>query len=379
MSYLPYSRPVVLQADIDAVVDALRDPMISQGRRLAALEEGFCAVTGSAWSVALSSGTAALHAMCVAAGLGAGDEVILPALTFAGTANAVRYTGAKPVFADIDPQSRCIDPGAVGPLISPQTRAVIAVDFAGHPADYSRLRSIANENGLLLLSDAAHAPGAQHRGTPVGSLGDMTAFSLNPVKNITGAEGGVVVGSENSHRDVVGRFRSHGITRDERLLENDALGQNGWYYEQQLLGFNYKLSELHAALALSQLERLDAVNRHRATLAQFYTRRLAHLPLRLPVAPEHIEHAWHLYVVQLEAADFELRNRIFSSLRAEGIGVQLHYIPVPMHPDYQRSGYRMKGLPHTDAYYRSAFSLPLHAAMDESDCERVAATLEALL
>jgi dTDP-4-amino-4,6-dideoxygalactose transaminase len=370
--FLPYSRPLVLEEDIAAVVEALRNTTISQGSRLKELEHEFAARVRSEWAVGLSSGTAAVHAMCFAAGFGIGDEVIVPALTFAGTVNAIRYTGAKPVFADIDADTLCLDPGDVERLVSERTRGIVTVDFAGHPSSYVELRALAQESDLLLLSDAAHAPGAVYRGRPVGgSVADMTAFSLNPVKNITGGEGGVVTGIAEALGDVVRRFGTHGMTRDERLLENDALAAHGWYYEQQMLGYNYKLSELHAALALSQLGRLQQNNDHRARLAGRYTEALGELPLKLPASHGDIRHAWHLYVVRLASPDFDLRNRLFAHLRSRGIGVQLHYIPVPLHPDYRRAGFTMDGLTNTMTYFESALSLPLHQALTDADFERI--------
>ena len=368
--FLPYSRPLITESDVDAVVEAMRSSMISQGERLRQFEEAFAARVGAGWAVALSSGTAALHAACHAAGLGDGDEVIVPALTFAGTANAVRLNGARPVFADIDDVSMCISASGVRPLITERTKAILAVDFAGHPAPYDELRGVCSEHGLLLLSDSAHAPGAQYRGRPVGGgTADIAVFSLNPVKNITGAEGGVVTGGDASVRDDVTRFRVHGMTRDPRLLEAPAPAD--WYYEQQFLGLNYKLSELHAALALSQLRRLDEHNSARRAIAAVYDAELADLPLRLPVVAADVEHAWHLYVIRLREPDAERRDELFRYLRARNLGVQLHYVPVPMHPDYRRDGYTMDGLDNTNAYFRSALSLPCHQGMTESDADRV--------
>jgi dTDP-4-amino-4,6-dideoxygalactose transaminase len=368
--FLPYSRPIVSEADVVAVADAMRDPMISQGPRLKRLETSFARMTGATWAVGVSSGTAALHAACFAAGLGPGDEVIVPALTFAGTSNAILLTGATPVFADIDPETLCISIDEVERLLSEQTRAILSVDFAGHPAPYDELRGIADRHGLALLSDAAHAPGSEYRGRAVGgSTADITAFSLNPVKNITGGEGGIVTGNDPAVCDTVTRFRTHGMTRDARLLEEAAPAD--WYYEQQFLGLNYKLSELHAALALSQLDRLSAHNEARARLARHYHNELSDLPLRLPLAREDVRHAWHLYVVRVEGNDVSQRDGLFRSLHKRRIGAQLHYIPVPLHPHYRRMGFSMAGLAHTSEYFRTAMSLPLHPAMTEADCDRV--------
>lgn len=368
LDYLPYSRPLVSEEDIAAVAEALHSPMISQGDQLAAFEQEFAGAVEARYAVAFSSGTAALHGMAFAAGLGPGDEVVVPPLTFAGTANAVRYLGAEPVFADIDPETFCLDPAAARRVVTPRTRAILTVDFAGRPSAYDELTALADETGALLLSDAAHAPGARYRGRPVGSdLAGMTAFSFNPVKNLTAGEGGMVTAGREAVRTRLVMFRAHGMTRDAGQLERTSPG--GWYYEQQHLGFNYKLSELHAALGRSQLRRLEAFNARRREIARFYTDVLADLPLELPASPEDAEHVWHLYVVQVRPP--HRRDALFAFLRERGLGVQVHYIPVPMHPYYQRLGYAMDAFPNAARYYERALSLPLHPAMTDGDAERV--------
>ena len=374
MNYLPYSRPYVTEDDIVAVAEALRSPMISQGTRLGAFEKAFAGVADARYATAFSSGTAALHGMAFAAGLGPGDEVILPPLTFAGTANAVLYTGATPVFADIDPATLCLDPKAARRAVTPRTRAILTVDFAGRPSAYDELAEVATEAGALLLADAAHAPGGRYRGRAIGSdFAAMTAFSFNPVKNVTAGEGGMVTTDQEAFRARLALFRNHGMTRDSEQLERRSPG--GWYYEQQHLGFNYKLSELHAALGQSQLRRLGVFNAHRRTLARFYTHALTDLPLELPTAPSDGEHTWHLYAVQVQPP--YQRERLFAFLRERGFGVQVHYIPVPLHPYYQRLGYTMDACPQAARYYERALSLPLHPAMSGADARRVVAAVEA--
>ena len=372
--FLPYSRPLVSEEDIAAVAEALRSPMISQGERLPAFERAFADAVEARYAVAFSSGTAALHGMTFAAGLGPGDEVVVPPLTFAGTTNALLYLGAAPVFADIDPQTLCLDPERVRQALTPRTRAVLTVDFAGRPSPYAELADLAGEADVLLLSDAAHAPGARYRGQAVGSdLADMTAFSFNPIKNLTAGEGGMVTTDVEAFRDRLALFRVHGMTREAERLERTSPG--GWYYEQQHLGFNYKLSELHAALGHSQLPRLGAFNARRRQLAGFYADALAGLPLDLPTAPDGAEHAWHLYAVQVQPP--HERATLFAHLRERGLGVQVHYVPVPMHPYYRRLGYTMDAFPHAARYYERALSLPLHPAMTDGDAERVVADVRA--
>lgn len=378
--FLPYSRPVITDDDVAAVADSLRDVMISQGTRLRELEESFARTVSARWAVAASNGTAAVHAMCHAAGIGPGDDVVLPALTFAGTANAVRYVGARPVFADVRPDTYCLDPASVEHVATERTRAILTVDFAGHPSEYETLRQVCSRRGARLLADAAHAPGARFRGREIGGeLADMTAFSLNPVKNITAAEGGLVTGSDPSFREAAIRFVRHGMTRDASLFEHPEYADQGWYYEQQTLGFNYKLSELHAALACSQLKRLREHNAHRAQIAAYYADALDPDLLHLPTVAPGMLHAWHLYVVRVRDGGASRRNRLFAALRAAGIGVQLHYIPVPLHPDYRRAGLApdngLAQLPVTMEYYDTALSLPVHPAMDESDASRVVDTI----
>ena len=368
--FLPYSRQLVTDGDVEAVIEALRSPLISQGSRLDQFESAFASAVNTPFAVGFSSGTAALHAMCAAAGLGPGDEVILPAITFAATANAVLYTGGKPVFVDVDPSTVCIDVDRVERAISDSTRAVLAVDFAGHPADYPRLRHIAAEHGLLLLSDGAHSPGATISGSRPSELADMVAFSFNPVKNLTSAEGGMVVAIDRQREDVLRQFRTHGMTRAEERLSEEPHGD--WYYEQQFLGFNYKLSELHAALGLSQLARLSAHTEARRQLATIYNDALAELPVERPAPRKDVESTWHLYIIRVDPS---VRKKLFDFLRFRNIGVQVHYLPVPMHPYYRDLGYSMQGLDQARSYYESAISLPLHQAMSEEDVDRVVAAV----
>jgi dTDP-4-amino-4,6-dideoxygalactose transaminase len=367
--YLPYSRQFITDEDVEAVVDALRSPIISQGKRLGDFEAAFAARSGTAHAVAFSSGTAALHGMCAAAEVQEADEVIVPALTFAATANAVVHMGARPVFVDIDAATLCLDPDAVASAITDRTRAILTVDFAGHPSPYDHLSDIASSRDLMVLSDAAHAPGGSFRSKPVGGLAAMTAFSFNPIKNITAAEGGMVTTDDEAFQKKLVSFLNHGMTRDPDALTRESPG--AWYYEQHTLGTNYKLSELHAALGLSQLRRLDRHNARRAELAAIYGRLLQNYPLTLPVPPSDGTHCWHLYVVRTKSETPDERNRLFDHLRSREIGVQVHYIPLPEHPFYSRLGYSLDACPNTARYYKQALSLPLHPAMQDSDVSRV--------
>jgi perosamine synthetase len=365
--FLPYSRQNIEEEDVEAVVQALRSPIISQGSRLETFENAFASLAGAKFAVGVSSGTAALHTMVAAAGLGPDDEVILPALTFASTANALIFVGAKPVFVDIDPGTLCLDPLLVERAVTPRTKAILAVDFAGHPADYRALRAVADNAGLLLLADSAHSAGGSYDGQPTGSVADLTAFSFNPVKNMTTAEGGMVTTNSPDFATRAVMFRTHGMTRDPNLLESEPPG--GWYYEQQFLGFNYKLSELHAALGVGQLAKLASFNQRRAELAALYQDRLINMPIKSPSFDGNGLHTWHLFIIQLE--DASKRTELFDVLRRSDLGVQVHYIPVPMHPYFSRLGYSMEGLPRTADYYRRALSLPLHPMMTVKHVDRV--------
>jgi len=347
--------------------------MISQGQHLETFEQDFAAAVGTNFAVAFSSGTAALHAMCVVSGLGEGDMVMMPALTFAGTANAVLLAGAEPLFVDIEPETFCLSLASLEQKINHSCRAILSVDFAGLPVEYDALRTIADERGLLLLSDSAHAPGARYRDRPVGSLADMSAFSFNPVKNMTCAEGGMVTTDRQDEAEELRMFRVHGMTRAKGRLRNPFPGD--WYYEQQFLGLNYKLSEPHAALGCSQLAKLSRYNKRRQEIATIYRRELAGLPILLPGERNTGEHVYHLFIVRVQKGAPISRDVLFLKLRDEGIGVQIHYIPIPMHPYYEDLGYGMEGLEHTVRYYSEALSIPIHPAMQSEDVNRVVAAL----
>ncbi|MBL7979734.1 MAG: UDP-4-amino-4,6-dideoxy-N-acetyl-beta-L-altrosamine transaminase [Bacteroidetes Order II. Incertae sedis bacterium] len=369
-AFIPYSCQQITQEDIEAVQEALASAFISQGPILRKFEVDFAQKVEAPFAVGYSSGTAALHGMCMAAGFKEGDEVIVPALTFAGTSNAVLYTGAKPIFADIDPVSLCLAPDAVEACLSPRTRAILTVDFAGHPSPYRELRALADQHQVLLLSDAAHAPGGRYWGKAIGSdLADMTAFSFNPVKNMTTAEGGMVTTHDAGFASRLHMARSHGMTREEDLLVFPSEG--GWYYEQQFLGFNYKLSELAAALGIQQLKRLEAYNNRRREIAALYTEQLRDLPLILPSDSSNGFHTRHLYPIRLRENAKIDRANLFKVLQSQKIGVQVHYIPVPYHPYYRGLGYQMEQLSETEKYYRTALSIPLHPSLKDIEIERV--------
>jgi len=374
---LPYARQLIGEDDIAAVVTTLRGDWLTTGPAVKAFEERFAAAVGARHAVAVSSGTAALHGAAHALGLRPGDEAVVPALTFVATANAMCYLGARPVFADVQRDTLNVDPAAVEAALTPRTRAVFTVDFTGMPVDYDAFRELAAGQNLALVSDAAHALGARYRGRPVGALATLTTFSLHPVKHITAGEGGVVVTDDPELALRIRNFRNHGITSDHH--EREAVGS--WWYEMRELGFNYRLTDFQCALAQSQLGKLTDWTARRRAIAARYTEAFAGVPeLELPTVPGWAEPAWHLYVVRLNLERLRAgRREVFAALRAEGIGVNVHYIPVPWHPYYQALGYRRGCWPVAETEYERMLSLPLWVGMTPADVEDTIAAVTKVL
>ncbi|MBC7293364.1 MAG: UDP-4-amino-4,6-dideoxy-N-acetyl-beta-L-altrosamine transaminase [Thermoleophilia bacterium] len=366
---LPYGRHWLDEADIAAVVETLRSDWLTTGPRVAEYEAAFSERVGARFGVALSSGTAGLHAAAFAAGLSPGDEVVTTPMTFAATANCVLYQGARPAFADVQPDTLNIDPRAVEAAITPRTRAIIAVDYAGQPADVDELAAIARRHGLTLIEDAAHALGAVYRGRRVGALADLTVFSTHPVKHITTGEGGMVTTNYKELAEKMRWFRNHGITSDHR----QRAARGDWAYEMVALGYNYRLSDINCALGLSQLAKLDHLLERRRAIAARYNAAFAGLPWLEPLAVmAEREPAWHLYVVRLKLECLRVgRAQIFAALRAENIGVNVHYIPVYWHPYYRQLGYPRGLCPVAEAAYERLLTLPIFPAMTDRDVEDV--------
>jgi len=367
---LPYGRQSLDEDDIAAVVAVLRSDWLTTGPAVKDFERAVADVFGADHAVALSHGTAALHTALAGLGIGAGDEVIVPTMTFAATANAALYQGAVPRFADVDPGTLLIDPTAVEALIGPRTAAVIGVDFAGQPCDYDALRAICLEHRLALVADACHAAGASADGRPVGTLADATCFSFHPVKHVTCGEGGAVTCQDPALATRMRRFRNHAIVNDQRQREEQAT----WEYDVCGLGWNYRLTDLQCALGRSQLRKLDRFVVRRRELAERYDRALADQPLLRPLAVRADVHpAWHLYVVQLDLEGLSVdRATVFQALRAEGIGVNVHYKPVHLHPFYAARLGTGPGLcPVAEAAYERLLTLPLFAAMSDADQDDV--------
>lgn len=364
---LGYGHQYIDEADIQAVADVLKSDFLTCGPKVDGLEQRLCTLTGAPYCTAVSNGTAALHTACLAAGVGPGDEVITTPITFAATANAILYCGGTPVFADIDPETYEIDPASVEARITERTKAVVAVDFTGAPCDYGALRRICQKRGLVLIADAAHSIGTSCRGTPVGSIADLTTFSFHPVKTITAGEGGAVMSKDPELAQRVLMYARHGITRDRALLQDQ--GNSSWYYEQQLLGYNYRMTDIQCALALSQLDKLDRFAARRRELVQRYDQALGELPeVHIQKEYEGADTVRHLYILRLDLAKLSCdRREFYDAMQAENIGVNVHYIPVYWFPYYQSLGYRRGLCPNAEAYYESSLTLPLFYGMTGQD------------
>jgi dTDP-4-amino-4,6-dideoxygalactose transaminase len=368
---LPYARQTIDEADVKTVGEALQGDWITQGPTVARFEKALAAIGGAAHAVAVANGTAALHAACWAAGLREGDEAVTSPLTFAATANAVVYQGARPVFADIDGAGLTLDPDAVKRAATERTRALLPVDFAGLPCEYEPLNRLAREAGWLVIADAAHSLGGAYAARPVGSLADMTTLSFHPAKLITAGEGGAVLTSRADLAERLRRMRHHGI----RYVDPSRT----WRYEIEEPGNNYRITDFQSALGLSQLAKLEAFRAARERLARRYRERLSESPfLELPAVPEGRSHAWHLFVALLRLDNLTAdQDGILSALRAENIGVQLHYALVYRHPYYrERFGYRDGLCPVAEAVERRLITLPLFPAMTDQDQEDVFEALD---
>ncbi len=369
---IPYGRQLVEDDDVAAVVAALTSDFLTTGPEVAAFERDLELATGASHVVVVNSGTAALHAAYDALGV-AGGEVVIPPLTFAATGNAALYLGARPVFADVDPATGLIDVDQATAAVTDRTRAIVAVDYTGLPADYDGLRRAVAGRPVPIVADAAHSLGAHDGGRPVGTLADATTLSFHPVKQITTGEGGAVATMDAGIRDRVATFRTHGITRDRARLRAD---EGPWHQEMQHLGFNYRLTDVQCALGRSQLRKLRRFVERRRAIDARYDEALGPVQsLAIPGRREGAESSWHLYVLRVARAD--RRRTFFERLRAAGLGVQVHYPMVYDHPFYRDLGYRAGSCPVAEDYSRRAVSIPLFPAMTDADVDRVIETVTA--
>jgi perosamine synthetase len=370
---LPYGRQEIADDDVAAVIAALRGEWLTTGPLVDRFETAFAGVCGAEHGVAVNSGTAALHASMRACGIGPGDEVIVPALTFAASANAAVYSGAAPSFCDVEPDTLLIDPDSAEAAITRRTRAIVAVDYGGQPADYDALQALCDRHGLALIADACHAPGALYKGRTVGTLADVSTFSFHPVKHLTTAEGGMALTGDADKAAIMRRFRNHGIVGDHR--SRAAAGAHA--YDMVELGYNYRLPDVLCALGLSQLAKLNGWIAKRQALAAAYDGALKQLDGVAPLARRADRtHAFHLYVVRLsEGID---RDRVFAALRSEGIGANVHYPPAHLHSFYRTHFGTRDGLcPEAEAAASSILSLPMFPSMTESDIALVCDALGA--
>ncbi len=374
-----YGRQYIDEEDIAAVVAALTSPAITCGPRIAELEQKLCEVTGAKYAVAVSNGTAALHVAAMAAGIGEGDEVIVSPITFAASANCVLYCGGKPVFADINPETYNIDPTSIRKLITPKTKAIVAVDFTGQAVELEEIREICKEHNLILIEDAAHAIGTKYNGHPVGSVADMTTFSFHPVKTVTCGEGGAVTTNDEALYQKLLLYRAHGITRDAEQMVHPT--DAGWYYEQVELGYNYRLTDIQAALLMSQLKKLPAFSARRKAIVKKYNEAFADMPeILVQKEIEASDTTRHLYILRLnlELLDCD-RRQFFDAMKAENIIPQVHYIPVYWHPYYEKLGYEKGLCPHAEKLYNEMLSIPLFYAMTDEDVADVIQAVKKLV
>ncbi|TFD95794.1 UDP-4-amino-4,6-dideoxy-N-acetyl-beta-L-altrosamine transaminase [Jeotgalibacillus sp. R-1-5s-1] len=376
--FLPYGRQWIDEDDIKTVIDVLKGDYLTTGPYVQKFEQAIAQYTGAKYAVAFSNGTAALHGACFAAGIEAGDEVITTPLTFAASSNCVLYQGGTPVFADVDPNTYNIDPVEVASLITPKTKAIIPVDFTGQPADYEKLNELAKKHNLVIIEDAAHALGATYKGMKTGSFSDMTMFSFHPVKHITSGEGGVITTNSEEYYRKLEMFRSHGITRNPALLGNN---EGPWHYEMQFLGYNYRMTDIQAALGESQLKKLDHFIDVRKKYALMYTNSFKELDeIITPFQHGDGESSWHLYTIRLNKNVFRTnRKMVFEALIDENIGVNVHYIPVYQHPYYKELGYPDGLCPVAEEIYESIITLPLFPAMSENDVNDVIAAVKKVI
>ncbi len=367
---IPYGRHSIDQEDIQAVVEVLKSDWLTTGPLIDQFEKVFSEFVGAKYAVAVNSGTAALHAAMFAIGIVPGDEVVVPAMTFAATANCVAFQGGTPVFADVDPGSLTLDPSSVKARISPKTKAIIAVDYAGQPCNYDALAEIALSNNLILVADACHSLGGSYKQNSVGSLAELNAFSFHPVKHITTGEGGMITTSDQRLAERMRIFRNHGISTDHHQRE----AQGSWFYEMTDLGYNYRITDFQCALGMSQLKKLPSWIKRRHEIARRYNEAFNECPQIKPLlVRDDVLHAYHLYVVRLNFEGTNLnRNMIFKQLREKGIGVNVHYIPVHLHPFYRIKFKTAPGLcPVSEAAYNEIISLPMFPDLSDDDLGEV--------
>lgn len=362
--YIPYGTQTIDEDDIQEVVKVLHSDYLTTGPKIEEFEKKVADYVGAKYAVAISNGTAALHAACFAAGIKEGDEVITTPITFAASSNCVLYCGGTPVFADVKKDTYNIDPEDIKRKITKKTKAIIAVHFTGQPCEMDEIQKIAKENNLIVIEDGAHALGAEYKGKKIGSISDMTTFSFHPVKHITTGEGGMITTNDSDFYEKLKLFRSHGITRDERFLTKN---EGPWYYEQLDLGYNYRITDIQCALGVSQMNKLDSFVAKRKEIAKKYDEAFSKIgEVITPYQQEGCVSSWHLYVVRVNN-----RKEVFEKLREANIGVNVHYIPVYHHPYYRKHGYENELCKNAEEIYEGIISLPIFPKLTDSQQQYV--------
>lgn len=374
MKKLHYSHQCIEQDDISSVVEVLKSDFLTQGPKVKEFEESLADYCGSEFAVVFSSGTAALHAAYFAAGLDGNDQIITSSVTFLATSNAALFLGASPVFVDIEPDTGNIEHTLIEKAITDKTKAIVPIHFAGHPVELEKIAEIAKRHNLLLIEDACHALGAGYKNTTIGDCrySDMAVFSFHPVKSITTGEGGAVLTNNEEFRDKLVMFRHHGVTKDRKILKNKSEAAGDWYYEMQYLGYNYRLTDIHSALGISQLKKLDNFIRGRREIVEKYGQAFkGNAFFELPVEKSYVKSSWHLYPIRLKDKYKHSKAKIFKELRERGLGVQVHYIPIHLQPYYQQLGYKRGLCPNAEDFYEREISIPIYPAMTDKDISYV--------
>lgn len=377
-NYLAYGKQYIDDEDIESVVNLLKGDFLTTGPTVTEFENLIADYVGTKYAVAVSNGTAALHMACNAAGIQEGDEVLVSAITFAASSNCVLYCGGKPIFVDIDPNTYNIDVKKIEEKITKKTKAIVAVDFTGQAVDMDEIVRLAKKYNLIIIEDGAHSLGSEYKNEKVGSKADMTMFSFHPVKPITTAEGGIIVTNNEELYKKMLLFRSHGITRNnEFMLDNEG----PWYYEQISLGYNYRITDLQCALGISQLKKLDSFIKRRREIVKKYNDSFKNVKgLKIPFEAEYSNSGWHIYVIALDLQKLNGgRKEIFEALQKENIGVNVHYLPVYLHPYYKKLGYEEGQCPVAEKVYKEIITLPLFPAMSDKDVDDVIIAVKKVL
>ncbi len=367
---LTYGKQSIDDEDINKVIEVLKGDYLTTGPYIKEFENKVAQYVGAKYAVAVCNGTAALHMACFAAGIGEGDEVIVAPMTFVASANCVLYCGGTPVFVDIDPKTYNLDPTQIEKHITDKTKAIIPVDFTGQSVDIDAIRKIADKHGLLIIEDGAHSLGSEYKGNKVGTIADMTEFSFHPVKPITTGEGGIIVTNNEELYNRMMLFRTHGITRDTNMMNNN---DGPWYYEQIDLGYNYRITDIQCALGSSQMKKIDKFLTKRREIVAIYNEQFKKIEeVMTPYEAEFSNSGWHIYVIKLDLDKLTCtRKEVFEALKAENIGVNVHYYPVYMHPYYQKLGYKKGLCPNSEKLYDSMITLPIYPSMNNNDVNDV--------